>query len=156
MQTSLWLNIFGFIPPPYFLIPVIVYWTLYRSKFEAVFMTYLISISIIGFSSVTLFMNFIGHLCVFGTSYSLKDRVLWSGPNSFMLGCLISAFALQPITFIVSQFFELNPMAEFLFWDWLIRSLLTALVSYPLFFIFSACDKWTQKEPPRDTESEVL
>jgi hypothetical protein len=156
MQASLWFHVFGFFPAPYLWLAVLNYWILYRSIYEAVIMSYLISFAVVTMSGVPLDMAFGMNLAVVGTIYLLRDRVLWSGPNSFMFSCGISAVVLPVATFILSHVIEESSVVDFHFYDWLVRPLLTAVFSLPLFYFFSMLDRLLRKEPPKNTESEVV
>jgi hypothetical protein len=156
MQASLWMHVFGFFPAPYLWIAVVNYWTLYRSPVEAVIMNYLITFCVSTMSGAPLSIVFASNLTLFATIYLLRDRVLWSGPNSFMFSCGLSALILPMATFLWSQLLEQNALTEFYFFDWLMRSLLTAAFSLPTYYVFVFFDRLTQKEPPTNTESEVL
>lgn len=156
LQASLWYHVFGFFPAPYLWLAVLNYWALYRSMTEAVIMSYLISFAVVTMSGVPLDMAFAINLALLGLLYLLRDRVLWSGPNSFMLSCGISAIALPLLTFILSRALEESSVVDFHFYDWLLRPLLTAVFSLPLYYIFSAIDRLTRKDPPKNTETEVV
>ncbi len=155
-QASLWYHVFGFFPAPYMWLAVLSYWALYRSITEAVIMSYLVSFAVVTMSGAPLDMAFGMNLAVLGVLYMLRDRVLWAGPNSFMLACGISALILPLATFILSHIIEETAVVDFHFYDWLMRPILTAAFSLPLFYLFSAIDRLTNKEPPKHTESEVV
>jgi hypothetical protein len=156
LQSSLWFHVFGFFPAPYMWLAVLSYWALYRSLTESVIMSYLITYSIVTMSGVPLNMAFGINLTILGLLYLLRDRVLWAGPNSFMLACGISAAALPLVTVILSRMIEETSVVDFHFYDWFVRPLLTAGFALPLFYIFSGIDRLTRKEPPVNTESEVM
>lgn len=156
LQASLWYHIFGFFPAPYLWLAVLSYWALYRSIVEAVIMSYLVSFAVVTMSGVPLDMAFGMNLIILGILYMLRDRVLWSGPNSFMLSCGIAAAILPLATFLLSHIIEDTSTVDFHFYDWLIRPILTAAFSLPLYYLFSAVDRLTRKEPPKHTESEVV
>jgi hypothetical protein len=156
MQASLWLHIFGFFPAPYLWVPILNYWTLYRTPIEAIIMNYLVTFSLVTMSGVPLGVAFAVNFSIFLVVFSLKDRVLWSGPNSFMLANGIAGLVLPVATFLWSQLLEVRPLSDFYFYEWLIRALLTALFALPLYSLFTFFDNLTHKEAPKNTESEVL
>jgi len=156
MQSSLWMHVFGFFPGPYLWLAVLNYWILYRSPIESVIMSYFVSYYLATMSGAPLSMAFAINLTIHGTIYLLRDRVLWSGPNSFMLSCGLSALILPIASFIWSQFLEPRSSSDFYFFDWIMRGLLTAVFSLPTYYLFAFFDRLTQKEPPTNTESEVL
>jgi hypothetical protein len=156
LQSSLWLQVFGYFPAPYFWLAVLNYWVMFRSPLRAIIMTYLVAYVLIAMTGMPLNMIFAVLVTNFFIMYFLKDRVLWSGPTHFMLACGASA-ALLPINILIfSLVLETNSVADFYFFDWIMRSLLTALFSLPFYHLFSLIDKFTQQEAPKDTSSEIL
>lgn len=155
-QSGLWLHIFGYSPAPYLWIAVLNYWALYRSFYESVFMSYLISYVLLTMSGVPLGMAYAIVLTVLSATLLLKDRVLWSGSNSFLLACALSAIITPLAGFIWSQVLEVRPLRSFQFYDFIVRTLLTSAFSFPLYYLFSWMDRLTNKEPPKNTESEVI
>lgn len=156
MQSSLWLHIFGFTPAPYLWLAIINYWTLYRNFTEAVIMNYIATFVFVTMSGMPLNMAFLVNLSIFALIYLMRNRVLWSGSNSFMLSCGITAISLPVFTFVWSRIFEPRPVNEFHFFDSLIRGLLTAATALPLFYLFAWVDKVTQKTPPKEGESGII
>jgi hypothetical protein len=156
MQSSLWLHVFGFTPAPYLWLAVINYWTLYRSLTEAIIMNYLATFAFITMSGMPLNMAFAVNLSVFSLIFLMKDRVLWSGSNSFMLSCGISALSLPVFTFIWSHVLESRPVSQFYVFDMIIRSLLTAASSLPLYYLFVWMDRWTQRTVVKNRENEIV
>ena len=156
MQSSLWFHVFGFAPAPNLWLFVLVYWTLYRSPTEAVIMTYLSTLVLASMSGIPLQMSFLVCLSIFGSIYLLRDRVLWSGVNSFMLACGLSSLSLPIFTFLWSWVVETPPLSDFHFFDWVLRPLLTSAFALPFYYLFCWVDQWTHKETPKETESEFL
>lgn len=156
LQSSLWLHVFGFSPAPYLWLTAINYWVLYRTPVEAAMIIYLATYILVTMSGVPMEMAFAVHISLFATIYFLRDRVLWSGPNSFMLSCGISAFFLPIYTWLWSHALESRPLSDFHFFEWIMRSLLTGALSLPLYYLFVFADKITRKNPPKDAESGVI
>lgn len=119
-------------------------------------MTYLAAYILIAMTGMPLNMIFAVLIANFVIIYFLKDRVLWSGPNHFMLACGTSALILPLNVLVFSLFLESNSLKEFFFFDWVIRGLLTALFSLPFYHLFSLIDKFTQQEAPKDTSSQII
>lgn len=155
-QASLWFHVFGAFPAPYFWALVICYWTLYRSLTEAVIMTYITTFAMVTMSGIPLSIAFAVNLSLFTTIYLLRDRVLWSGVNSFMFASGIIAGSLPVFTFIWSHILEPRAVSDFHFFQWFLRTPLTALFAFPFFYLFTWIDKLTNKEAPKDSESGFI
>ncbi|MCB0350661.1 MAG: hypothetical protein KDD38_05720 [Bdellovibrionales bacterium] len=155
-QASLWFHVFGTFSAPYLWLLIICYWTLYRSLTEAVLMTYIVGFTMITMSGVPLSTAFAVNLSVFGGLFLLRDRVLWSGINSFILASGMAAAALPVFTFIWSNILEPRSISDFHFFEWVLRAPLTALFAFPFFYFFSWIDKVTHKEAPKDAESGFI
>lgn len=156
IQSSLWLQVFGYFPAPYLWIAVLNYWVMFRRPVKAVIMTYFVAYVLIAMTGMPLNMMFAVLLSNFAFMYFLRDRVLWAGPTQFMLACGASALLLPFLIMIFSLMLEANPIKDFYFFDWIMRSLLTALFSLPCFHVFALVDRFTQQEAPKDTSSQML
>ncbi len=155
-QASLWLHVFGYFPSPYAWVAVLIYWALYRSIYEAIIMSYLVSFTVATMTGAPLISVVGVNLTVLGIILLLRNRILWSGPNSFMLAAGISALVIPIVSFALSYFVDRRPADEFYYYDWILRGLLTSAFSLPLYYLFGFVDRMTQREPPKDTESEVV
>ncbi len=156
VQSSLWLQVFGFSPAPYLFLIVITYWTLYRSMVEGLIITYIVTFAMVSMSGIPLQTSFAVTLSVYGIIYLLRDRVLWGGVNSFMLASGMAAALLPLFNFLWSQALEDRPISDFHFFEWIVRALLTAMFAIPLYALFAWFDRLTHKEAPKDTESSLL
>ncbi len=155
-QSSLWLHIFGYFPSPYVWIAVLNYWVLYRSIYESLIMSYIVALVMATMTGAPLESVVCINLIVWGVLYLLRNRILWSGPNSYMLAAGISALVIPIASFLLSYFVDRHPSTEFYFYDWILRALLTSAFALPLFYLFGFVDRLTRREPPKDTESEVV
>ena len=142
-QSSLWFHVFGSSPAPYLWLIVGCYWVLTRNFVEATVMVYLTTFIFVTMSGLPLNLAFIVNISVYLVIFALKDRVLWSGNFSFMLASAISAGILPIFVFLYSFLLADRALNDFLFFEWIIRSLLTAIASIPLYYLFSFIDKIT-------------
>lgn len=156
MQASLWYHIVGISSAPYLWLLVLIYWTLHRTWIESIIMCYFVVFTIVTMSGIPLTMAFVVLLSIFTIIYLLRNRVLWTGLNSFTLASGIGALLLPIFIFIFSHFFEERPVQNFYFFDWIIRALLTSAAATPFYFLFTWTDKITFKGIPKENESEVL
>ena len=54
LQTSLWLQLFGWFPPPQIWLTTLVFWVLYRALWEGVIMVYILTIVVSPFTAQPL------------------------------------------------------------------------------------------------------
>jgi hypothetical protein len=156
LQSSLWLQLFGWFPAPQIWMTVLVFWVLYRELWEAVAMMYLLAAVLSAFTALSFPALLV--ICLL-TCFALvfaKRRVYWAGSTFFMLanGACVGFFIL--FTIMVSWRYDKNPITDFSIVRWLITLLLTMLVSLPLHFIFSWFDRLTQKDHPTEAGTGVL
>lgn len=156
LQSSLWLQLFGYFPAPYLWLAILNYWVMFRSPTKAVVMTYIAAYVLFSMTGMPLNMVFAVLLVNFGFLYFLKDRVLWAGPTQFMLACAASALHLPLTVGICSIFLETSTSVHFNFFDWIMSCLLTALFSLPFYHVFVLLDRFTQQGAPKDTSSEII
>ena len=156
LQSALWLQMFGYTPPPYLWLAVANYWIMFRSPAKAVIMSYLIAYVLFSMSGMPLSHIFFLVLINFFILYFLRDRVLWAGPSQFMLACGASAVMI-PISSLLSTFvMDPTPVFELEILELLLSPLFTALFSLPLYSIFTFIDRLTQQEAPKDATSELI
>lgn len=156
LQSALWLQIFGYFPPPYLWMTIIIYWTLKRRLVEGFIMLYIVAFCISATTSKPLNIIYPTLFLSYLTIYFLKDRLLWPGPTYFMMVCGLASVVFCLSTPVFSFFFEVQSIAEFHFFDWLISPLLTALFAWPCYLIFEWIDKVTGKESLSESESSIL
>ena len=155
-QASLWLHVFGYFPSPYAWVTVLIYWALYRSIYEALIMCYLVAFTVATMTGAPL-VSVIGiNFTILAVILLLRNRTLWSGPNSFMLAAGIAALVIPIASLVISYFVDRRPVDEFYYYDWILQSLLTSAFALPLYYLFGFVDRITRREPPKDTESEVM
>jgi hypothetical protein len=150
LQSSLWFQVFGSIPSPQIATIIIVYWAIYRNFIEGIIFCYLIAISTVALSAVSLNIYLLLCVSLFLTAKLIKQRVYWLGATYLMLTTFIVSTSLPFFHFFYSLAFEKNPMTDLEFLDSVLSSLLTALFALPFFFFFQKLDQVTKKELPAD------
>ncbi|MGE0762027.1 MAG: hypothetical protein AB7N80_01990 [Bdellovibrionales bacterium] len=156
LQSSLWLQLFGWFPAPQIWLAVLTFWVLYRELWEGVLMMYILATVVSAFTALPF-----AHLLVINllTCLSLafaKRRIYWAGSTFFMLANGAAVLCLFVFTMLVSWRYDRNPIRDLSFFSWLISVLLTMLVSLPLHSIFSWFDRLTSKEHPTEAGTGVL
>lgn len=133
------------IPSAFGWFPIIIYFSLYRPAFEGFLSIYFLLFSISHLSIEPFGLLLIPACLVFTICQTMKTRVFLYGPTNFILMNLLS-FAIFSISRIIFQLLGdgFFPMGLDLL-DYPFIALLTALISYPQYFIFQWVDRITQK-----------
>jgi hypothetical protein len=156
LQSSLWLQLFGWFPAPQLWMPILVFWVLYRELWEGVLMVYLLTVVLSGFTALS-FPHFLAvNLLTCLALVFAKRRVYWAGATFFMLatGACVAFFIF--FSLLVSWRYDNNPVQDVSVFGWLMTLLLTMLVSLPLHFVFSWFDRFTHKEHPTEAGTGIL
>ncbi|MGE5087115.1 MAG: hypothetical protein ACM3MG_12490 [Bacillota bacterium] len=145
IQTTFWFQIFGNVPAPLLWLNLIVYVTLYRKPFPAIFTIYAMGFVLLTFTAMPLKMMWISLLLLFTLVYGIKSRVFWSGSGYYTIMCGFSAVAYHLIYFFISMVLEKNP-TSFEITDRLVQIVLTPSFAFPLYWILAKIDKISQDE----------
>ena len=145
LQTTFWFQIFGNVPAPLLWLNLIVYVTLYRKPFPAIFTIYAMAFVLLTFTAMPLKMMWISLLILFTLVYGIKSRVFWSGSGYYTIMCGFSAVAYHLIYFFISMVLEKNP-ASFEIVDRLVQIILTPSFAFPMYWILAKIDKISQDE----------
>lgn len=156
LQSSLWLQFFGYFPAPHAWIPLLCYWTLYRRPLEGIVMVYLITLVASALTVMPLGMLLLSNIFLFGVGYLIKQRFQWSGSVQFMFVCGFLTFIFPILHLALSWLFESSPIIDFQFFQWLMRTLLTALVALPCYRLFIWFDKISQRELTTESADESI
>lgn len=144
-QCTFWFQLFGNVPAPLLWLNMIVYVTLYRKPFPAIFTVYAMGFVLLAFTAMPLKMMWISLLLLFTLVYGIKSRVFWSGSGYYTIMCTFSAVAYHLIYFFGSMVMEKNP-ASFEIIDRLVQIILTPSFAVPMYWVLSKVDKISQDE----------
>ncbi|MFM6927523.1 MAG: hypothetical protein ACKOX6_03625 [Bdellovibrio sp.] len=144
-QTTFWFQMFGNVPAPLLWLNLIVYVTLYRKPFPAIFTIYAMGFVLLTFTAMPLKMMWISLLLLFTLVYGIKSRVFWSGSGYYTIMCGFSAVAYHVIYFLISMVLEKNPVS-FEIMDRLVQIILTPSFALPMYWIMAKIDKVFQDE----------
>lgn len=151
-QTSLWLQIFGYFPPPALWMPIVVYLALFRSALHLVIVTQAMAIALSSATSMPEGLLMISLLGVALSVQVFKTRFFWTATTYFMLVSGLATLAFHLFHFTASWIFSDNPLTSPALSDWIIQALLTPLFAPLLFPVCRWFDGITQRtEPPEIT-----
>jgi hypothetical protein len=155
IQTSLWLQIFGYFPSPAFWIPCLVYVALFRPTLEAIAFSYLAAFVLSTMTAMPEGILMSVCLALSLSAQVFKQRIYWPGSSYVMLVCGLAALMFHlyhwAATFLVGG----DPITSPQISDWLIEALLTPLAAPLLFPIFHWFDRITGREPSTDISAQV-
>lgn len=156
LQSSLWLQLFGWFPAPQIWLAILTFWVLYRELWESVAMMYILATVVSAFTAMPFAHLLVINLLTCLTLAFTKKRVYWAGSTFYMLASGASVLCLFVFTFLISWRYDKNPIRDVSLFSWLISVLLTMLVSLPLHSIFGWFDRFTNKEHPTEAGTGVL
>lgn len=154
LQTSLWLQIFGFMPPPYLWIPILCYWSITRDWIRGALMAYFLSLVLQPYTSLSLEMIFFSVISLYFIMYLLRDRLLWRGHVYFSFSCFVATLLHPLLVFGFSYIVDVQPIREFHFFGWILSSLLTALVAFPSYTVLLWLDRLTFGQSTESAEAD--
>lgn len=150
-QTSLWLQLFGYFPPPNSWIPTLMFFVIYRNWKEGLILTLIIT-SAVSTLSASPFVLFLGsNIVIYFLARLGKHRIYWTGPTYFMGLCATATAAFPFVYLMLSWVWEKSPVRDFEFFESIIRALLTALLALPTYYLFLFIDEKTDKKLPTDS-----
>lgn len=153
-QSSFWMQVFGNFPPPNLWILIICYWALYRSIWEAISLTYILTLLVAAMSAANFGILVATHLMILYMTHSFRSRFFWKSSTYFMLVTGTASLLFPILYFLLCSAFEAPGLTQFAFFEYILRSLLTALLATPFFAVFDWVDRMTQKELPAEVKNE--
>jgi hypothetical protein len=156
VQCSLWLQILGSTPAPSLWMPFLVYLSLYRYRFESMAGIYLVAAAASSFSVCPFGMLLLVNLLLYLAMQLFKERIYWNGVGFFALVVAGASTIFTPLMMAISWVFDKNPIREMLLVNSIVSILLTVLFSFPLYSLFTAFDRWSHKELPTETGTQIL
>ena len=154
-QSTFWYQLFGTVPAPMLWLCLIVYVTLYRKLYGALFTIYVMSLALMGFSVIPMKMLLVSLLLVYLIMYSIRSRVFWEGPAYYTIMCCVASFSYHVIYFFSSWIIERNPVPlDFI--DRIVQLALTPAFCVPMYWLLVKIDKMTLDETSSDTRGFEL
>lgn len=147
IQSSFLFQLFSTKISPLLWIPTLIFWNIYKSPRQALFMTYTISAVVVSFSqSDVLGEVLLVHTVIYGLSLYANKHLQGSGILFFVLISGLAASAFPLLHSLTLFILEDKSVFSFQFFDWIIQALFTALTSFFLFPLFKSVDQWTQQK----------
>lgn len=146
VQTTLWFLVFGSFPGPMFWLVVLVYVSVTRPMWEATIIAYLLSMSISPFTATAFEGMLVYCLALMVLIVVIRERVFWGGPTFFMLMVGVASVAAPVFYWIVSRWFDKNPLFFPDIFDWLIAACLTTVASLPMYALFQIIDRISEQD----------
>jgi len=154
-QSTFWYQLFGTVPAPMLWLCLIVYVTLYRKLYSALFTIYVMSLVLMGFSAIPMKMLLVSLLLVYLILYSIRSRVFWEGPAYYTIMCCVASFSYHVIYFFSSWIIERNSVpVDFL--DRIVQLALTPAFCVPMYWVLTKIDKMTLEEMSSETRGFEL
>jgi len=144
-QTSLWLQIFGYAPPPALWIPALVYIALFRSTLMLIIVSHLMAIALSSATAMPEGLLMVSCLSVALGIQFFKARFFWTATTYFMLVSGIAVLLFHCVHFLASWVVGDHPVTSPEISDWIIQALLTPLFAPALFPVFRWFDSITQQ-----------
>lgn len=154
-QTSFWLQIFGYFPPPALWMPVLVYLALFRGTLATIILSHLVALSISSATAMPLGLVMIACLAVALSIQVFKTRIFWMQSTYFMMVSGLSVFVFHMTHFASSWALSDTPLTTPAIGDWIIQALLTPLVAPLLFPLFRWVDALTQQDDPPEVTGTI-
>jgi hypothetical protein len=140
LETGLWFLVFGRFPAPLFWLVILVYMSVTRPLWEATMMVYLLTLVNSGFTVLPFEAALIFSLIMMILLFLIRERVYWGGPTYFMLMVGVAAATAPVLFWLVSRWFDKNPVFIPEIFDWLISALLTVIFSLPIYRLYQWFD----------------
>lgn len=104
-------------------------------------MVYLLTLVNSGFSVLPFEVFLVFQLVMMLVLFLIRERVYWGGPTFFMLMVGVAAVSSPILFWILSRWFDKNPIFIPEIFDWLISALLTVLFSLPIYHLYDWFDR---------------
>lgn len=154
-QTSFWLQIFGYFPPPALWMPVLVYLALFRGTLETIILSHLVAIAISSATTMPIGFVLVSSLTVALSVQIFKTRIFWMQSTYFMMVSGLSVFVFHLAHFASTWLLGDIPLTSPAIADWIIQALLTPLVAPLLFPLFRWIDSLTQQNDPPEVTGTI-
>ncbi len=141
LQTSLWFLVFGRFPAPLFWLIILVYMSVTRPLWEATMMVYFLTCVNSAFSVFPFEGLLVFSLVMTIILFLIRERVYWGGPTFFMPMVALAAFTAPAVYWVISRWFDKNPLFLPEIFDWVISALLSVLFSLPIYQLYQWFDR---------------
>lgn len=150
-QTSAWYLLFGNFPPPQLWLVLLVYVAITKPLGPALILTYALSLCNSAFTALPFGVLLLLSLLTVIALIYIRTQFYWGGPAYFVVIVGATSFIWPVAMWIASRVYDANPITIPAIWDWLISTLMTALVSPPLY----ATLEWVERRWGEDRSGEI-
>lgn len=155
IQCTLWFQVFGGFAAPQLWTILFAYWILNRSLIESVFTLYFLAgilapFTALPFGILLLLLN--GTLVL---TLMFKSRIFWLGPTYFLLFVGVINITFPILHMLCAWLIEKHPILRPEIFDWLLSTLITTLMAYPILQICQLFDRIGERES-RHNQDEIL
>jgi len=154
LQTSFWMMWLGSLPPPYFWMPTVVYFFIYRSLRESTGIFYFAAIVIAAQSVAPTGITLLSMAMVYLFNDGLKRRFYWPSISYFVFAVGASAFLFGPLSLLFSRFFDSRPVTYIPWFTYVLSPVMTSLSALILFPILTWIDENEGIERPTEFSVE--
>lgn len=145
-QTSLWMQVLGGFPPPFFWLVVLTYVILHRHVGEGVLMVYLFTLTLSAYTSLPFEQFLVANMTCLVLILMVKNRIYWASPNYFMLMTAGATGLHFFLVFSLSQILDHNPLRSPELFSWTISFLMTIVTSIPIYRLLKWWDRLTDRD----------
>jgi hypothetical protein len=145
LQTSFWHQLTDGAPAPQFWLIIILYLTLYRTYFQAMFGTYALAFIIKSFSAVSLGFIFPLLFLLVSPTFYVKGRIFWPSTRYFVAITAGFTFFYHLLVIFLSYYLDANP-APVQFFTRAVEISLTTLWAAPVYWLMNLIDQITLPE----------
>ncbi len=146
-QTTLWSQIFSWVPAPLLWLNLVVYLTIERPTYTALAQIYFVGLIVSTFTAMPLGLLWLTLFILFWIIHFVRTRIYWHGSMYFAFMCFIGSGSYQVIFLICSQVIENNPTG-ILFFERIVQILLTPLFSFWMYVVLKKLDFWFRVTGP--------
>ena len=156
LQSSLWIQFFGFSPAPLLWVLVLVYWVLYRRFIESLIMLYIITYILSLFTTAHFGLLCFNLHCILFIIYFIKGRLYLEGPLYFMAITATACFIFPPLHSLNNVLLTKLPWIYPDVFSWIMNILLTMLASLPTYQLFVWVDSKVRSTHKKALEKDYL
>lgn len=152
-QTSAWALTLPSIPAPIMWLPILIYFALFRNRWEGIVVTYGSAIVLGPFTSMSFSMFSLIGLALLFLGRFFKTRIFWPGASYFMVMCAGAVPVMYLLHLIFSRMAEGNPQSNFPFFMTLVQASLTPPIGALIMIASSRFDKYSMPDYINPTEA---
>lgn len=156
IQSVVWFQIFHPVPQPNLWLPVVVYFSLYRTFNLGITSIYLAALIIATGTSQPLHFILLSLVILYFTIQLFRLKFFWSGAGYFLMVSCFAVIMLHLINFILSLNLETNFLRSPRIAAWISELIMTPLFAPIIFALLRKMDAMTHFQTPNEYGFESL